>query len=140
MKMSRQVALQILGCCCLCGTMPSLGVHAEQAAQQAAQPAVAVVVGAMAPELERYAAGKLCRYLEQLYEIRTTPAEQVPTDAAAICLLGSPTSNHLIAQAVGPRGWPKLSDQGLVLKRVVLDGKPAMIVGGDKAMMKVLPS
>jgi hypothetical protein len=129
MKIARPLA-KILVCCCLCGTMPAARVLAGETAKEPAPPVVAVVVGAGAPELERHAADELRGYIERLYGVRATLAEQLPADAAAICLVGSSSTNQAVAQAIAPNAWPKLTDQGLVLKRVSLEGKPAMILGG----------
>ncbi|GAG75907.1 unnamed protein product, partial [marine sediment metagenome] len=108
-------------------TVPAL---AEIKADDGVSPTVAVVIDAKAPELEQYAAKELCSYLETLFGIRTSPAEKISADADTIILVGSPTTNAVVAKALGSEVWPKLTDQGLVLKRVSLDGKPALIVGG----------
>ncbi|NOY42081.1 MAG: hypothetical protein GXP26_09625 [Planctomycetes bacterium] len=91
---------------------------------------VAVVIGKEAPELDRHAATELCGYLEKLYGIRTTPSDKASKKAEMVILVGNPETNPAIAKAIGAEAWPKLTDQGLVLKRVSLDGKPTLIIGG----------
>src|SRR5262245_37496629 len=92
-------------------------------------PRLAVIIGPAASELEQYAADQLCAYLAKLYGIKARPVTSAPLADVAM-LVGSPESNPLIARALGKTSWPKVSDQGLVLKRGHLDGKPVMVVGG----------
>jgi hypothetical protein len=91
---------------------------------------VSVVVGPKAPELEQFAGRELCGYLQKLYGIHAKPAESVASDADVAILIGSPETNPLVAQAVGSEGWPEVTDQGIVLKRAKLNGKPALVIGG----------
>jgi len=93
-------------------------------------PAVAVVLGPAASELERYAAEQLCGYLDRLYGVKSSPTAASPDAAEIGLLVGSPASNPAVTEALGPSGWPKLSDQGIVLKRGKLNGKPALVIGG----------
>ncbi|MCX7427284.1 MAG: hypothetical protein NTW96_16855 [Planctomycetia bacterium] len=93
-------------------------------------PVVAVLVRPDAPELDRHAAGELCGYLKKLYGSNSMPAENPGADAEIVFLIGSPTTNPAVAKALGPGGWPEVSDQGIVLKRADVDGKPALVVGG----------
>ncbi|MEA1951409.1 MAG: hypothetical protein U9N87_08495, partial [Planctomycetota bacterium] len=110
----------------------------------AAEP-VTVTVGPEAPELEQFAAHELCGYLQKLYGIRTSPVEndtvendtvenvtveKFQVDAGVAILIGSPKSNPNVAKALGAAGWPQVTDQGIVLKRAELDGRPALVVGG----------
>jgi hypothetical protein len=98
--------------------------------ESAERSAVSVVIGAKADKLERFAAAELCGYLDKLYGIRTRPTTELPEPAETILLVGSPKMNPDIAKALGENGWPKISDQGIVLKRSELDGKPALVIGG----------
>jgi hypothetical protein len=91
---------------------------------------LAVVIAEAASELEEYAARELCDYVEKLYDIHTTPTEKAPHDVDAILLIGIPTTNPAIRQALGSDACPKLTDQGIVLKRALVGGTPALIVGG----------
>jgi len=91
---------------------------------------VAVVIGPRADAMEHFAADELCRYLEKLYRIKTRPTAARPESAEAAFLLGSSKTNPAVAKALGEKGWPKVSDQGIVLKRAKLDGGPVLVVGG----------
>jgi len=102
----------------------------QAASAQEAAPAAAVVIGARATPLERFAAEELCGYLQKLYEIKSQPVDAVPQASSVIFLLGDPDTNPVIAQALAADGWPRLSDQGIVLKRGRLKDKPALVVGG----------
>ena len=92
---------------------------------------VAVVVGAQAPDLERYTGQQLCHYLNRLYNIHVQPTTERDSAAAIHLLVGSPLTNPCITQAV--KSWPQVSDQGIVLKRSQFDGKPALIIGGGSS-------
>jgi len=93
-------------------------------------PSVAVQVGPQDSELEQYAARELCGYLQKLYGIHTAPTDEIAAEARIAILIGSPTTNPAVAEALGPDGWPEVTDQGIVLKRAELDGKPVLVVGG----------
>jgi hypothetical protein len=95
-----------------------------------ASPSVDVVVGAAAPELERFAASQLCDYLGKLYGIRAHPARNVSASSEMMFLIGSPETNALVKQATRRKAFPKVSDQGIVLRRTELAGHTALIVGG----------
>jgi len=96
------------------------------------QPRVAVVVGPEAPPIERYAASQLCGYLGQLYGLKTQPETTIPAEAQVLLLVGRPASNPFVEEAAGT-AFPTVSDQGIVLKRAVVNGKPALIVGGGSS-------
>jgi hypothetical protein len=93
-------------------------------------PRSVAVVGAHAPEIERYAAKQLCGYLQKLYGIHAEPEVSLTALAEVNLLIGSPASDPAVARALGSGGWPKVSDQGIVLKRARLKGKPALVIGG----------
>jgi hypothetical protein len=95
-----------------------------------ASPRVDVVVGGNAPELERFAARELCDYLGKLFNIRVYPARSASASAAAVFLIGSPDTNAMVKQATQQKAFPRVSDQGIVLRRTELAGHPALIVGG----------
>ena len=94
------------------------------------RPRVEVVIGADAPRLERFAARELCDYLAKLYGIYADPARDVRDSADAIFLIGSPGTNPLVQQVSAKSGFPVVSDQGIVLRKIELKGHPALIVGG----------
>jgi hypothetical protein len=110
--------------------LAALVADRQTAGGQSVPPSVAVVVAAKPPEVEQYAAEQLCYYLEKLYGIPIHPAERIPAIAQIVFVIGSPPTNPAVAKALGPGGWPSLSDQGFVLKRGQLDGKPALVIGG----------
>jgi hypothetical protein len=75
-----------------------------------------VLVGKDALELDRLAASELSGYLSKLF-----------TDQPNVTfLVGNPETNDAIAKDQ----FPKVSDQGVVLKSIQYNGHPAIIVGG----------
>jgi hypothetical protein len=103
---------------------------AQAQADPAALPAVAVVTGPAADDLESYATEQLCEYLSKLYAIKVQPTPTLPASADVGLLVGSPETNPAVRAALGTAGWPRVSEQGLVLKPARLQGKPVLIVGG----------
>lgn len=95
----------------------------------AAGPAVHVIVAAEAPPLERLAASELAGQFKQLFDAQVVIAAAAPSDAANVVLIGSPHTNPAVKTAVG-EGWPRLSDQGIVLRSVGKPASPQLIVGG----------
>ena len=93
-----------------------------------AGPSVDVVVGADAPELERFAAEELAGQFKRLFDAEVTIGEKAPPDAANLILVGSPSTNPSL-KSLGAQ-WPKLSDQGHVLRTVKSGKGPALMVGG----------
>ena len=73
---------------------------------------------------------RVVRVLEEALRHCRDAAEKPGADAVVVFLIGSPATNPAVAKALGPGGWPEVSDQGIVLKRAVVDGKPALVVGG----------
>src|ERR1700733_1336933 len=107
----------------------SLGLGWAQVPRQAS-PRVDVVIGGDAPALERFAASELCDYLAKLYRVDAFPERQLSPSPSAIFLIGNPDTNALVKQASETKPFPKVSDQGIVLRRTLLNGRPALIVGG----------
>jgi hypothetical protein len=99
-------------------------------AAEPSRPNLAVILGPRADERERHAAEQLCEYLDKLFGIKVRPTTGLPRSADVGLLLGSPATNPAVARALGTAGWPRVSDQGLVLKRAHLDGKPVFVIGG----------
>ena len=93
-------------------------------------PELAVLIGRGAPELERYAARQLCQYIEPLFGNYAHVDTDVPQTANAIFLVGTPKTNPLVAEALGRRGFPAVSEQGMVLRTVKFRNRPAIMVGG----------
>jgi len=95
---------------------------------------ITVVVGHDAPRLERFAAEELAGQFKQLFECEVTivtAGEAVANAAGPTVLVGSPQTNSEIRKLVAD-GWPKLSDQGFVIKSIERDRQPALVVGGDR--------
>ena len=109
-------------------------VGAENQLARPVTAKVSVVVGAKADRLERFAATELCGYLDKLYGIKTQPATVSTESARVSFLVGSPKTNSAVADALGEKGWSKVSAQGIVLKRAKLGGKPVLVVGGGSSV------
>ncbi len=95
-----------------------------------AAPRTEVIIGASAPDLERFAASELCDYLVKLYGLQTHPRQSMSPSAEAVFLIGSPETNAAVKRATAEQGFPRVTDQGIVLRRTKLEGRPALIVGG----------
>ncbi|MEO5803723.1 MAG: alpha-glucuronidase family glycosyl hydrolase [Verrucomicrobiota bacterium] len=87
---------------------------------------VAVLIGQDATPLENFAARELCGYLDKLFGIQVKPAATIPSSANEIFLIGNPETNPLISK----KEFPKMSDQGVVLKSVKVGNRSVVIVGG----------
>lgn len=94
-----------------------------------AAPHVDIVVGPRAPKLERFAAEELAGQLKKLYGAEAPVVEKTPAGDAPLVIVGSPTTNPAIKQAADD-GWPKLSEQGHLLRSVKLGDRHALLVGG----------
>lgn len=95
-----------------------------------AGPAVTVVTGPSAPELESYAAEELGRQLKELFQAEVKQEQSAPAKADYVILIGSPKTNPEIEKVAGD-SWPKeLSDQGHLLKSVKKEENTILIVGG----------
>lgn len=92
------------------------------AAPALAGPQITIVLGDQAPALEKLAAAQLGKDLRALFEAETNIQTSLPGDSSAVILLGSPATNSAIAS----EGWPKLSEQGHLLKSTA----KGLIVGG----------
>ena len=117
--------------CCpavFCGLWLAAALPAAQA-DPPALPKVAVTIGPKASDLERYAADQLCEYLTKLYGIKVRPTTSLPKSADIGLLVGSPDKPGRGRRA-GDRRLAQLSEQGLVLKRARLEGKPVLVIGG----------
>ncbi len=87
---------------------------------------ISIVIGQQATDLESFAAEQLQSLLSRLGKIEVTVDKGLHKNDSFVVLLGNPTSNPAITANV----WPKLSDQGLVLKSIDLAGNSALVVGG----------
>ncbi len=116
---------------CLSVSVVTLLATASGASQQPGrQPRVAVVVGRQADDLERFAAEELCGYLRKLFGIECKPTRLTPKGTEAVFLIGNPTTNAALRRAVGRAGFPDVTDQGIVLRRLPTGRTAALIVGG----------
>jgi hypothetical protein len=94
-----------------------------------AGPKVGIVVGRNAPKLERFAADEVAAQVKRLFDAETTVADQPPAGVDFLILVGNPDTNPTVATALGDR-WPKLSDQGHLLRSVSLADRTAIVAGG----------
>jgi hypothetical protein len=94
-----------------------------------AGPRIEIVIGSDAPKLTRFAAQEMSGQLKTLFDAEVTVRDSVSAGAANVILLGQPATNPGLAKAIGD-SWPKLSDQGIVLKSVGPSEKPRLVVGG----------
>lgn len=92
-------------------------------------PRVAVVIGETADPLERFAAEELCGYLAKLFGIRARAASLAPGTEPLI-LVGRQETNPHIASATRRRPLPRLSGQGLALRRIQYRGRPTLVMTG----------
>ena len=113
----------------LCASV-CLAVLMSAADKPATSKRYVVVVGRAAGPLELYAASELRKYLKSIYGLDASLANAVGTDCDGYLILGGPGSNPETSAALAGI-WPKVSDQGIVLKRVSLSGKPALVLGGE---------
>ena len=93
-----------------------------------------VVVGHDAPQFDRWVAAELRRCLQELSgaQLAIVTHDNLPADDLLIAL-GRPESNPLVAaaQKQGLVNFSGLKPEGLILKTVELDGRPAIVVGGS---------
>src|SRR5262249_18510774 len=94
-----------------------------------AGPRVDIVVGAKAHPLEKFAAQELAAQFKLLFEAQVKVSDRLPAEPQNLILVGSPATNSTIAKFAGDR-WPKLSDQGHLVRSIRLNG-----AGGQKALL-----
>ncbi len=106
---------------------------AERHLARGGQAEAVICVGQQAGEFERWVAGELQRYIKQLSgaELPVMTDEKLPAGKPTL-VVGTPATNPVVASAQkqGLVDFASLKPQGLVLKSVELDGRPAVIVGG----------
>src|SRR5207244_1421044 len=95
-------------------------------AAPAATPAVAVITGPDAPELEKFAAAELCGYLGKLFGLEVKPTTSLSPSGRDVFLIGNPTTNPLIKKGE----FSSVTEQGIVVKSIRVGGRSALIVGG----------
>jgi len=88
-----------------------------------------IVVDKNAPALEKLAATEMAGQLARLFEGTVSVIDQIPAAPGHLVLIGNPRTNPHVKEAVGD-GWPKLSDQGIVLRKTRYRQTAALIIGG----------
>jgi len=96
-----------------------------------AADSISVVSGSKAGSLEHDAARELARQWKQMFGVDADFSnDRIPTTRNLAVLIGSPTTNPAIAKSVGQL-WPKISDQGLVIRTLkTAAGREILVVGG----------
>ncbi|MCY2967214.1 MAG: hypothetical protein NT069_26860 [Planctomycetota bacterium] len=94
----------------------------------AAGSKVAIVVDAKAPSLERTAGTELASLLGKLYDADAKVVATIPADETPTIVIGSPATNSALKPLAA--GWPKLSDQGHLVRSSKLGNRPVLLVGG----------
>ena len=89
-----------------------------------------IVLGPEAPDLEVFAAHELSRYLRELYGIQPERVRTLGAGSGLNILLGSPQTNPAFHSISAHHAWPRVSDQGIVLKRVSVADREVLILGG----------
>ena len=89
-----------------------------------------IVIGPDAPEMERFAASELGRYLRECFGAEVSIGREAVDSAEVLFLVGSPATNPAVRRATALRAFPKVSDQGLVLRRLRQRGRRSFLVGG----------
>ncbi len=97
-----------------------------------AGPRVDIVIGDKAPALEKLAADELSSQLKRLYEANVKISSTAPTNAEHVLFVGSPDTNTSMKPFANswPSGDKKLTDQGHLLRSVIHNQKPALLIGG----------
>lgn len=98
------------------------------AEQATAGPRVDVVVGSKASELERFAASEVAVQFKKLFDADVKISDQVTAGSDPLIVIGSPTSNSAL-QPLGTT-WPKLTDQGHLVRSIQLGSRKAIVAGG----------
>ncbi|MCH2123537.1 MAG: hypothetical protein MK165_02005 [Pirellulaceae bacterium] len=97
-----------------------------------AQEKIVVVVGANAPELEKFAAAELATQWERLYSVDADVSTDIRGNRYAV-LVGSPATNPHVKRVLDG-SWPQVSDQGIVLKSYRQGDVQGVVVGGGSAV------
>lgn len=91
---------------------------------------VAVVIGVGAPDLERIAANELVSQFERLFDASIVLQDAIPEKHQNIVLVGGPT-NNIATRTISGDDWPKLSEQGFILRSFDAGDQRGIIVAGD---------
>jgi len=90
---------------------------------------VSIVVGPAVAPLEKAAAEQAAEQFQKLFGVETTIGDSVPADAGPLVLIGSPDSNPAVDELLAGI-WPRVSDQGIVLKSFDHNGRKGLVLGG----------
>ncbi|MFN0054250.1 MAG: alpha-glucuronidase family glycosyl hydrolase [Planctomycetales bacterium] len=93
-----------------------------------AGPRVDVVIGPQAPALERFAAEEMAGQLRKLFDADARVATESSKGNVEAILVGTPRTNPALAFLAD--SWPKLSDQGHLVRSVKRNGRTVVAVGG----------
>jgi hypothetical protein len=97
------------------------------------QPRAVICVGEQAGDFDRWVAGELGRYIQQLSgaELPVVSTDALPDDRTLI-VVGCPRTNPLadLAQRRGLVDFTSLKPQGLIVRTLALDNRSAVLVGG----------
>ena len=108
-------------------TCTSLLVGSILPTAHAAGPKVEIVVAEKAAPLEQRAATEVAALLKRLYQAEVTPLAS-PSGKLPAIFIGSPATNPALDFAKAD--WPKLSEQGHLVKSTKHGDQPALIIGG----------
>jgi hypothetical protein len=93
-----------------------------------------IVIGREADTFSHWVAGELKQYLQKLSgaQFHVVTSDKVPLEKTLI-LVGGPKDNPFVASAQQKQlvNFDNLKPEGIILKRIDLDGTPAMIVGSN---------
>ncbi len=95
-----------------------------------AKEQVVVVVGQGAPELEHVAAQEVVAQFKRLFDVRVVLTDFVPDKHENLVLVGGPKKNKAVRMIAGDN-WPKLSDQGFILRSFDTEDRKGVIVAGN---------
>ena len=98
-----------------------------------AAPQIDIIVEDKSPALEQRAATELATQLGRLFSAKVRVAGQPSAESTHVILVGSPQTNAAVRAAVGNK-WPRLSDQGHLVKGMTWQDKPTAIVGGGSPL------
>ncbi|MGE3316722.1 MAG: hypothetical protein AB7O26_16515 [Planctomycetaceae bacterium] len=93
---------------------------------------VSFVIGPNSSDIEKMAADESATQFKKLFGVEAVLVTELSRDAQNVVLIGSPDTNPAMKSALGGK-WPKVSEQGIVIKSVDINGKPALVIGGGSS-------
>jgi hypothetical protein len=91
---------------------------------------VVVVVGLGAPDLEHVAAQELVSQFKKLFDVNVVLTDHIPDKHQHLVLVGGPAKNKATREIAGA-SWPKLSEQGFILRSFDQGDRRGVIVAGE---------